>query len=287
MVDTLQATPLGTTVEPAPPMRRARKRRRLRRLAAGGAWALASWTVVIAFWELSAARGWVNPALFPPPSRFVPYFFSGGSNIGIGPHSVTIWQSIGSTVSRVALGLSVGVVIATALGIAVSILSPLRRAVMPVVRVVAPIAPIAWIPLGLTLFGIGNGTAVFIVTMGVVFVLTVATVASIDAVDGELIKTAKSLGAKPVQLWGRVILPAAAPQVFTMVRLNFFGAWMAVLAAEMVGLRSGLGAAIIIGREQFNAELILIGIVAIGICGFLADSLLLLVQRRVLWWGKA
>ncbi|MDQ3640284.1 MAG: ABC transporter permease [Actinomycetota bacterium] len=256
-------------------------------MASGGAWALASWTVVIAFWELSAARGWVNPALFPPPSRFVPYFFNDGANIGHGQDSVTIWQSIGSTISRVALGLSVGVMIATALGVAVSIVRPVRRAVMPVVRVVAPIAPIAWIPLGLTLFGIGNGTAVFIVTMGVVFVLTVATVASIDGVDDELVKTAKSLGAKPVQLWARVILPAAAPHVFTMVRLNFFGAWMAVLAAEMVGLRSGLGAAIIIGREQFNAELILIGIVAIGMCGFLADSLLLLIQRRVLWWGKA
>ncbi|MGH9278032.1 MAG: ABC transporter permease [Acidimicrobiales bacterium] len=287
MADTLQASPLGTTVTTVPPAPGRRPRRRLRRLLVGAGWGLGSWTVVIALWELAAARGWVNPALFPPPSRFVPYLFNGGSNIGIGPSSVTIWQSIGSTFGRVAVGLLLGILVATLIGIGVSILNPVRRAVMPVVRVVAPVAPIAWIPLGLSLFGIGNGTAVFIVFMGVVFVLSVATVASIDAVDVELIKTARSLGARHVHLWTRVILPAAAPQVFTMVRLNFFGAWMAVLAAEMVGLRSGLGAAIIIGREQFNAELILIGVVTIGVCGFLADSLLLLVQRRMLWWGKA
>jgi hypothetical protein len=69
-----------------------------------------------------------------------------------------------------------------------------------------------------------------------------------------------------------------------MVRMNFFGAWMAVLAAEMVGLRSGLGAMIIIGREQFNNELILIGIVVIGLCGFLVDTVLVQIQRRILWW---
>jgi NitT/TauT family transport system permease protein len=156
---------------------------------------------------------------------------------------------------------------------------------MPIVRVLAPVAPIAWIPLGLSLFGIGNSTAIFIVTLGIVFILTVATVAAIDGVDPELLKTARSLGAGKRHLWTHVILPAAAPQVFIMVRINFFAAWMAVLAAEMVGLGSGLGAMIMVGRQQFNADLILIGIVTIGLCGFLADSMLLLIQRRVLWWG--
>ena len=74
------------------------------------------------------------------------------------------------------------------------------------------------------------------------------------------------------------------PQVFTMLRLNFFGAWMGVLAAEMVGLRNGLGAIIIMGREMFNANLILVGMALIGASGYAVDSLLLFIQRRVLWW---
>ena len=69
-----------------------------------------------------------------------------------------------------------------------------------------------------------------------------------------------------------------------MLRINFFGAWMAVLAAEMVGLKNGLGAIIIMGRELFNTDLILIGMCLIGVSGYAVDSLLLWIQRRVLWW---
>ena len=265
-----------------------RGRRWLPRVSLEGLlWGTASWTVLIAFWELSASLGWVNAALFPPPSQFVPYFFEGGATVGIGPEASSLTDAILASFFRVGLGLACGLGIAFALGVAVSAWRPARLGVLPIVRVLAPVAPIAWIPLGLSLFGIGNGTAVFIVTLGVVFLLTIATIAAIDAVDKDLVRTARSLGAHGRQVWTRVVLPAAAPQILTMVRLNFFAAWMAVLAAEMVGLRSGLGAVIIIGREQFDADLILIGIVTIGVCGFLADALLLLIQRRLLWWGRS
>lgn len=250
-------------------------------------WGVLSWTVLIGFWELSAWAGWLNEAIFPPPSRFVPYFFGGGATIGIGPDATSLGDAIVASFLRVGLGLACGLGIAFAIGVAVSIWKPARLAILPIVRVLAPVAPIAWIPLGLSLFGIGNSTAVFIVTLGVVFILTIATIAAIDGVDKDLVRTARSLGASGRRLWTRVVLPAAAPQILTMVRLNFFAAWMAVLAAEMVGLRSGLGAVIIIGREQFDADLILIGIVVIGVCGFLADSALLLAQRKLLWWGQS
>lgn len=267
--------------------KRGQWRGKARRGAVGLAWALASWTAVLLLWELAAHREWVRSSVFPPPSSFVPYLLEGSATIGVGPDAVTLWASISATLGRVAFGLVIGVMLAMTIGVTVSILRPTRRAILPIVRVLAPIAPIAWIPLGLSLFGIGDVTAVFIVTMGVVFALTVATVSAIDGVDSELVKTARSLGANSRQLWSRVILPAAAPHVFTMVRINFFAAWVAVLAAEMVGLRTGLGAAIVIGREQFNGNLIMVGIAAIGVCGFLTDALLLVIQRRVLWWGTA
>ncbi|WP_236795188.1 ABC transporter permease [Amycolatopsis sp. GM8] len=255
-------------------------------MCVAGAYGLGSWAVVIALWELAARWGWLKESIFPPPSHFLSYLINDGIQIGVGPDAPTLVDATLATFARVGAGLAIGIVAATAIGVTASVIPPARRAVMPIVRVLAPVAPIAWIPLGLSLFGIGDGTAVFIVTLGVVFTLTVATVAAIDDVNPELLKTARSLGSNSVHLWANVILPAAAPQVFTMVRLNFFAAWMAVLAAEMVGLRSGLGAAIIIGREQFNADLVLIGIMVIGLCGFAADSLLVLIQKRVLWWGK-
>ena len=136
---------------------------------------------------------------------------------------------------------------------------------MPIVRGLAPIAPIAWIPLGIVLFGIGNPTAIFVVFMGVFFILTISTVAAVGGVDQRLIKTARSFGASKTQVWTRVIFPAVLPQVFTMLRINFFAAWMAVLAAEMVGLKNGLGMMIILGREMFNTNLILLGMCMVGI----------------------
>ena len=156
--------------------------------------------------------------------------------------------------------------------------------VMPIVRGLAPIAPIAWIPLGIVLFGIGNPTAIFVVFMGVYFILTISTVAAVSAVDQRLIKTARSYGASKNQVWTRVIFPSVLPQVFTMLRINFFAAWMAVLAAEMVGLKNGLGMMIILGREMFNTKLILLGMCMVGVTGYLVDVLLVQIQRKILWW---
>ena len=134
------------------------------------------------------------------------------------------------------------------------------------------------------LFGIGNPTAIFVVFMGVFFILTISTVAAVGGVDQKLIKTAKSFGATKFQVWTRVIFPAVLPQVFTMLRINFFAAWMAVLAAEMVGLKNGLGMMIILGREMFNTNLILLGMCMVGVTGYLVDVLLVQIQRRILWW---
>ena len=134
------------------------------------------------------------------------------------------------------------------------------------------------------LFGIGNPTAIFVVFMGVYFILTISTVAAVGGVDQRLIKTARSFGASKLQVWARVIFPSVLPQVFTMLRINFFAAWMAVLAAEMVGLKNGLGMMIILGREMFNTNLILLGMCMVGATGYLVDVLLVQIQRRVLWW---
>jgi NitT/TauT family transport system permease protein len=99
-----------------------------------------------------------------------------------------------------------------------------------------------------------------------------------------LIKTARTFGASKRQIWAHVIFPAVLPQVFTMLRINFFAAWMAVLAAEMVGLKNGVGMIVILGREMFNPNLIMLGICIIGVTGYAVDALLLLIQRKVLWW---
>lgn len=255
-----------------------------------GAWllpllkAFIPWAVVIAIWETAAASGWSGTVLFPPPSAFLSYAIESDFRVGFGGDAMPIPLAILVSALRVLAGLAIGFTAAIATGILISMSRTLSDMLMPLIRGLAPIAPIAWIPLGIVLFGIGNPTAVFIVFMGVYFILTISTVSAVGGVETRLIKTARSFGATEAQVWTRVIFPAILPEVFTMLRINFFAAWMAVLAAEMVGVKNGLGMMIILGREMFNTKLILLGMCMVGATGYLVDSLLVQIQRRVLWW---
>jgi NitT/TauT family transport system permease protein len=246
--------------------------------------AAAPWAVIIVVWEWAAAAGWSGAVLFPPPSSFLRYAVESDFRVGFGGDAMTIPGAIVASALRVLVGLAIGFVAAVVTGILISTSKLVSDMVLPVVRGLAPIAPIAWIPLGIVLFGIGNPTAVFVVFMGVYFILTISTVAAVKAVDERLIKTARSHGASKVQIWTRVVFPAVLPQVFTMLRINFFAAWMAVLAAEMVGLKNGLGMMIILGREMFNTKLILLGMCMVGATGYFVDALLVQIQRKILWW---
>ncbi len=154
----------------------------------------------------------------------------------------------------------------------------------PLLYILAPIAPIAWIPTAIVVFGISNVTAIFIVFMGVFFILTIATLAEIRRIPPEFLIVASNLGAGRFDRWFRVVLPAILPGVFTLLRTNFIAAWMAVLVAEMVGLRDGLGAIIMMGRNLFNNDLIMLGMVIIGVSGFVVDRSLMLISRRLIWW---
>jgi NitT/TauT family transport system permease protein len=254
-------------------------------MARAAAAALIPWLIVVALWELASARGWMTTVLFPPPSSFIRFAVESDFRVGFGQEGMTIPVAILASAFRVVAGLFLGFIAAVATGILVSMSRAASAAVLPIVRGLAPIAPIAWIPVGIIVFGVGNPTAVFVVFTGVYFLLTLSTVAAVQSVDPRLVKTARTFGASRAQVWSRVIFPAVLPQVFTMLRINFFAAWMAVLAAEMVGLKNGVGMIIILGREVFNANLILIGICVVGITGYCVDLALVWIQRKILWWS--
>jgi NitT/TauT family transport system permease protein len=249
---------------------------------------LTTWVVLIGLWEGAAriGQGAAVARVFPPPSIFLAELFRSNLQIGIGSQAATLWQSIGSSLFRVFMGLGIGFVVALVFGVLVSSSVWLKRFLMPVIQVLAPIAPIAWIPLALVLFGIGNQTAIFLVFMGVFFTLSIATTAAIDTVPEEYVNVARLLGAGKVEIWLRVVFPHILPAVFTMLRLNFIAAWMAVLAAEMTGLRDGLGAVIMVGRNLFDNKVILLGMFLIGVCGFLVDLTLSMIQNRFFWWNR-
>jgi NitT/TauT family transport system permease protein len=246
--------------------------------------AIISIAVLVGIWEILAYSDWQYANIFPSPSHFLRDLSQNGFRIGLGSSAAGIPESIASSFFRVFAGLGIGFACALATGMVISMSVWVKRFSMPVIELLAPIAPIAWIPLALVVFGIGNQTAIFIVFMGVFFMLTIATVKAIETVPEHLISVAKTLGAKRLQLWAHVIFPFILPQVFTILRINFIAAWMAVLAAEMTGLRDGLGAIIMNGRNLFDNNLILLGMCLIGVSGFVIDVLLKWIQKKFFWW---
>lgn len=246
---------------------------------------LLSCLVVVGVWE------WVgsNPEMpitqvLPPPSKFIPVLFESNFKIGLGSQSASIYQSVAVTLLRVLSGITVAFIGSLLCGLMISLSKWAELFILPILSLIAPIAPIAWVPLALVIFGVSNLTAVFIVFMGVFFTLTIATVAEIKRIPENMLITSKNLGGSDFNQWRLVIIPAILPGVFTLLRLNFVAAWMAVLAAEMTGLRDGLGAVVMTGRNLFNSNLILLGICIIGLTGFAVDRLLLLIQQKFFWW---
>jgi NitT/TauT family transport system permease protein len=243
-----------------------------------------AWVLLATVWEAGARVGILNPAILPPPSQFIPYLIETSGAVGLGVNKVSYAAALVETVIRVGAGFGLGVGAGLVVGTLLSAVPWARAVGVPVAQILAPIAPIAWIPLAIVLFGTGDGAAVFVVFMGIAASMTLATVAALGGVPGEYIKSARSLGSKGWRLWLRVTLPAAAPGIATAVRLSFFAAWMSVLAGEMAGINSGLGSLVILGQQEFQMKLVMAGLVTIGLLGFLFDRSLLLIRRRVLWW---
>lgn len=263
-------------------------------LAKSIGWAVLSIGLFVAFWEIAWWRGWANPLLLPPPHIFLAnlteqfrFFDPNGERIGALSEGGSIWSVlgvIGWSSLRVFLGLLIGFAASVAVGVGIRYFNIFGKLVLPLVTMLAPISPVAWLPVAIFVFGIGNPPAIFLVFISIFFVMVLATLAQIDAVPKHYIQLARVMGASKRQIFLRVILPAILPGLFVTLRMNLFGAWMVVLIAEAVGVGSGLGQVTMMARNTFNASLVFFTMTLIGLTGFLFDQALRLIQRKVLWW---
>ncbi|MGL5010268.1 MAG: ABC transporter permease [Paracoccaceae bacterium] len=257
-------------------------------------WATLSIGLFVAFWEIAWWRGWANPLLLPPPHIFLTnlteqfrFFDPNGERIGAlseGGSLFSVLGVIGWSSLRVFLGLLIGFVASVIVGVGIRYFNIFGKLVLPLVTMLAPISPVAWLPVAIFVFGIGNPPAIFLVFISIFFVMVLATLAQIDAVPRHYIQLARVMGASKQQIFLRVILPAILPGLFVTLRMNLFGAWMVVLIAEAVGVGSGLGQVTMMARNTFNASLVFFTMTLIGLTGFLFDQALRLIQRKVLWW---
>jgi NitT/TauT family transport system permease protein len=256
-------------------------------------WGVASLACFIGAWELAWAAGWADPLLLPPPHIFLRNFASQAQYfiptdvIGEASNSTalkSLAMTIVASTLRVLSGLVLGFVCSVAMGVAIRYFRLFGNLTLPTITLLAPISPIAWLPVAIFLFGIGNAPAVFMVFISLFFVMTVSTISQIDNVSRTHLNVAAVMGATRAQTFRHVILPAILPSLFMVLRMNLFGAWMVVLVAEATGVGSGLGQVVMLARNTFNSSLSFFTMTLIGVTGFAFDVALRIVQRKVLFW---
>jgi NitT/TauT family transport system permease protein len=225
--------------------------------------------LLTATWWVAVIRS--KTPYFPTPGQVV----SGMAElIGNG----TMIQHVSASLMRVTLGYLSAVSIAIPLGVVVGWYPLLFVAINPLVQLLRPISPIAWIPLAILWFGIGNLSPVFLIFLSSFFPLVVGTVSGVQGVEREYIRTAVNFGFTRNRLLRLVVVPAALPQIIVGMRIGLGIAWLVVVAAEMIAIDSGLGYLIIDSRNAGNRyDLVVAAMVMIGVIGFLLDN----VMRRL------
>lgn len=186
---------------------------------------------------------------------------------------------------RVGVGYILGVVIGIPLGLIMARSSLGRAALMPLFSIIRPIPGLAWIPLAIIWFGLGESSKYFLIGVTVLVVITVQTFHGALYTDETLIGAGRMLGANNVQLFFNVVLPSAIPQIFAGLQGGFAGGWCAVIAAEMIRADEGVGWVIFNGMNYANTTQVLVGMVTIGLVGFLIAELLKAIERRLCLWN--
>jgi len=271
-----------TPLAAAPALTRvpAAKGRRLRELVI----ALAFPVVVLGAWHLATYGR--KYSLVPPPSEVAKELYDlafGG--IYDDAFSGTLYVHLIASMSRVYGGFALAFAVALPLGLMIGRIPIIRKLLDPTLQVLRPIPVTAWLPLAMILFGLGPRSAFFLVCLGAFYPILINTIFGVRSVDPRLFEAASMLGCEGTAQFFRVVLPAALPAIFTGVRLGLGFAWVVIVVGEMTGVQTGLGAIIMEARQLSRTEIVISGMIVIGIAGFISDRLVVLLGKWLLRWS--
>jgi NitT/TauT family transport system permease protein len=228
----------------------------------------------------SASVRWSGTKVFPTPMQVV---------LGVRELAErgVLLPYLRDSLARVALGYGTAVLIGVPLGMWLGWSKTAAQVVNPVIQLLRPISPIAWIPVAIVLFGVGNLAPIFLVFLASLFPVVVTAQNGIGSVPTMYLRAARNFGLSPAALFWRVLLPASLPQILSGLRIALGIAWLVVVAAEMIAVDSGLGYLIIDARNAGKRyDLVIAGMLLIGITGLLLDLLARRVEKlRAVRWG--
>ena len=192
----------------------------------------------------------------------------------------SLWDHIASSLFRVGAGYLLAAAVAIPLGLLMGWFTGVFATLNPLIQILRPISPIAWIPLAILWFGVGNVSPIFLIFLASVFPIIVETAAGVHSIERQYIRAAQNFGVSGSALFRQVVIPASLPHIITGMRISLGVAWLVVVAAEMIALRSGLGYLIIDSRNAGNRyDLVVAGMVIIGLTGLLLDILMRQLEK--------
>lgn len=242
--------------------------------------ALKNFSVVFALlslWELTVRFGIVDGALFPPPTAVIKAIVD-LAQLGI------LWTDIQASMIRISVGFLIATAIAIALAVVLARSEWLAACVMPIIDLLRPISVIAWIPLAILWFGIGDRSAWFIIFLGSFFPIFTNAYLGFRSVDHIHVQVAECLGAGRWLFIREVLFPSALPFILTGMRIGLGVGWMCVIAAELIAANSGLGYMIQLARTLIETEKVIGGMVVIGVIGFSMNHLMVYAERKLTPW---
>lgn len=233
---------------------------------------------VVAFWTFAVQ--WSHTTIFPTPlavERGAMELVEGG----------VLWRYIGDSLRRVATGYVFAAAAGIPAGLVLGWYPALAQVVNPTIQILRPISPIAWIPVSIILFGVGDRASVFLIFIASFFPIVVSTMAGVRSVPAMYRQAGHNFGLSPVQLLAKVILPASLPQILVGLRIALGIAWLVVVAAEMIASDSGLGYLIMDARNSGQRyDLVVAAMIVIGLIGLALDVGFRRAERfKSIRWG--
>ncbi len=243
---------------------------------------VATLAVLLAIWWAVTALQLISPLFLPSPWQVLQKLLTIAGPQGF--MDATLWQHLAASLTRIAIALVLAAIVGVPVGIAMGLSPTVRGILDPLIELYRPVPPLAWLPLVIIWFGIGETPKILLIYLAIFASVVMSTLAGVKSVQQVRVRAAQSLGASRAQVLWLVILPGALPEILTGLRIGLGVGWSTLVAAELIAATRGLGFMVQSAGEFLATDVVLAGIAVIAIIAFVLELGLRALQRRLTPW---